>query len=359
MKKRADGRYCKQIVVGYKPDGSRKMRTVYGKTIKEVEKKEREYQENIDVGIKITDDVSIGEWAIEWVKTYKQNVSYNTQQMYWNAIQNHIKPQLGSILVSEIKPIQIQRFLNRIISENKHRTAEICKLTIKQFMKQAQIEGFICKDVMVGIQPINAKSDEKRVLSHDELHEIHNTPLTDKQRLFLYIMLYTGLRRGEALALTTDDIDLDKEILTVNKSLLFKGNNSSLKEPKSKASFRKIPIPHSLLPFLKDYIKSSNNKKIFTMKNGEYMTHSSFVKFWNSIIRALKNNMGENVQIDFTPHTFRHTYATNLYYAGVDVKTAQYFLGHSSLEMTLNVYTHLDKEQSVSEVEKLNNYLKI
>lgn len=85
------------------------------------------------------------------------------------------------------------------------------------------------------------------------------------------------------------------------------------------------------------------------------MTKSSYRKFWLGIIKTL--NQSSDISIDFTPHICRHTYATTLYYSGVDIKTAQYLLGHSSLQMTLQVYTHLDKDRMTDEISKLNEYV--
>lgn len=170
-------------------------------------------------------------------------------------------------------------------------------------------------------------------------------------------MLYTGLRRGEVLALTVEDINLSDRILTVNKSLYFEVNNANIKDPKSKSGYRQIPIPDRLIDELRIYILTLENNILFTMNNGNYMTKSSFRKFWDSIIKAVKEKTDNPNEITFTPHIFRHTYATNLYYAGIDIKTAQYFLGHSSLSMTLEIYTHLDKQHINGEIDKLNDYL--
>ena len=87
MKKRADGRYCKQIQVGYKPDGTRKMKTVYGKTIKEVEKKERELRSQIDKGLSISRDMMVAEWADEWIKIYKSGNPKRTNSKTRNCSQ--------------------------------------------------------------------------------------------------------------------------------------------------------------------------------------------------------------------------------------------------------------------------------
>ena len=368
MKKRKDGRYCKNVFIGYQPDGKRKFKTIYGKTQKEVEEQEREIKNQLDLGVKTFDNITIGEWADEWFNAFKANTSYNTQYMYAAVLKNHIQPKLGNIMVADIKTIQIQKFLNEIVKEGKTRTAEICKLTIKQFMKQAQIDGLISRDVTAGVQPIRSHAEEKRCLSDFELKAIKNADLTDKQRIFLDVMRYAGLRRGEALALTIADIDFETNKINVNKSLMFERNKGVIKEPKSKAGYRKVPLPNKLSNELKQYIHQLNGIQLFPMTKGGYMSMSSFNKFWEGIMKAVKlsaDRINSNnklrladEEITFTPHIFRHTYATNLYYAGVDVKTAQYFLGHSSLEMTLGIYTHLQKESGDhAAVDKINAYL--
>ena len=105
------------------------------------------------------------------------------------------------------------------------------------------------------------------------------------------------------------------------------------------------------------------------MKSREILSRSSFRKMWESIIKKTKETAERlssekhqciseyiNKTISFTPHTFRHTYATNLYYAGIDIKRCQYLLGHSSIEMTLKVYTHLDNKNDDGSVDKINQY---
>ncbi len=114
-------------------------------------------------------------------------------------------------------------------------------------------------------------------------------------------------------------------------------------------------MPNNLVKELGIYIQTLKTEILFPMDNGKYMTKSSFRKFWDKIIICINEQMEEKT--DITPHTFRHTYATNLYRSGIDFKKAQYFLGHSSLQMTMEVYTHLDKQQLTDEIDKLNDYL--
>ena len=95
MKKRSDDRYCKQVLVGYHPDGRRKVKNIYGKTIREVEKKERELRLDIDRGMLTAENLTVGEWADRWIKTFKANSAYYTVRRYESILKVHIKPNLG------------------------------------------------------------------------------------------------------------------------------------------------------------------------------------------------------------------------------------------------------------------------
>ncbi len=366
MKKRGDGRYCKQIFLGYNSDGSRKFKTIYGKTIKEIESKEVEIKSQLKHDTYIENDkITVDIWAKEWFETYKSNLEYNTMFMYQNSIEKHIIPMIGNILLSQIKTIQLQKMLNEIVAQGKTRTAEICRLTIKQIMECAYQEKLINRDITIGLKPIKKEQKEQRVLSDEEISVIEEAPLSTKERLFVDIARYTGLRKGEILALTIADIDFKNHKISVNKSLYYKGNKPEIKSPKSKSGYRNVPIPDKLLITLKKHIKENSSLIIFTMSGGGYMSKQSFRGFWDKIIKKINENIeNENKgtlkfykdDIKLTPHIFRHTYATNLYYAGIDVKTAQYLMGHSSVDVTLKIYTHLDAKKTELTFEKINEY---
>lgn len=369
MKKRADGRYCKQVVVGYRDDGKRIVKNIYGKTIKEIERKERELQGTIESGIDLSqDDITVAEWGSKWLNVYKAKVSRGTYAMYENCLRNHIIPSIGAISLQKLKPIQVQEALNYIISRGNIRTAEIYKLTIKQIVNQAVEEGIVAKSVCNKLESIRSNTEEKRVLTDFEILCISKSHYTEKEKLFLDILYYTGVRRGEALALTVWDIDKNRRTISINKSLDLTDNVPTVKEPKSEAGRRDIPIPDNLYSELIDYISRHKNTYLFTMNNGKMISRSSFRKMWDSIIRKTKETAKEltaqaatdsflpKADISFTPHTFRHTYATNLYYANIDIKRSQYLLGHSTIEMTLRIYTHLDNRNNSDVADRLNDF---
>ena len=364
MKKRKDGRYCKQIVIGFDEEGRRKTKNIYGTSIRDVEQRAALFKDEFKKGIAVIEDnITIKEWAEEWLKTYKSGVSKNTYSFYENIVNKHIIPTIGKKRLSSLKKVHIQGILNKLIDEGKFSTAKNVRLTINQILEQALENEYLHKNVAKNIKLPKKPKNTKRALNEFEKSLIFKAELEDNERLFLLIMLYAGLRRGEALALTINDIDRDKNIICVHQNLIFDKNKPEIKpSPKSDAGNRNVPIVLALQNFLYPYIDKMNGNYIFTMKNGELITKSSFRKMWDRIIKKLNAAAGGTskktiIADDITPHIFRHTYATMLYYAGVDLKTAQQLLGHSSSQITLDIYTHLDNSKTDETYAKLNNFI--
>ena len=139
--------------------------------------------------------------------------------------------------------------------------------------------------------------------------------------------------------------DIKGSSLTVNRALAFvKNQPDPSQELKTKAAHRTIPIPEPLMDILRNTPKTG--LYVITKADGGPMTQMAFRRLWEKVTSV----------IDFPlhPHMLRHTYATNLYYAGVDLRTAQYLLGHSSIQMTAQVYTHLDHKDGLSAADKIN-----
>lgn len=368
-KKRKDGRYATSFIIGYTDDGKPKRRVLYGRTILELDNKVAEFKSLQNKGIIIDDQsLTVEAWAKKWLELYKQDKAYNTYAMYKNALETHIIPQIGAIRLSALKKHNLQEILNNLVNDGKLRSAEIVRLTLRQIIHQAICQEYLYKDVSVGLSLPKHIKPQKRALTDAELELIKSANLSPKERIFLDILYYTGLRKGEALALTVGDIDLVNKTLTVNKNLVFVGNTSQIKpSPKSDAGNRTLPLPSPLIKSLAAYIKQLDNMYLFTqLTNSNLMSKSSFRRFWDDLIDKLNIAAGGEactrksgirfIAPDITPHLFRHTYATNLYYADIDVKTAQYLLGHSSIQMTMDIYTHLDDSKITAANSKLDNF---
>lgn len=374
-KKRPDGRYATSAIIGYDENGKPKRKIIYGRTIMELDKKVADFKSLQNKGIVIDDGgMTVQQWSEKWLELYKADKAYNTYMMYKRTVDNHITPNLGTIRLSALKTHHIQELLNTIIQDGHHRTAELVKITLTQIVKQAILEEYIYKDVTLGLSLPKKIKPEKRALTDAEKTFIQNADLNLKERAFIDLLYYTGIRRGEALALMVSDIDFVNKKVKINKNLVMKDRNSEVKQsPKTYAGNRQIPIPNKLLQSLKEYMCKNKSVYLFTMENGEFMTNAAFRKFWNDILKKFNSAAGgynpkpgrrtitletpmRLIASDITPHMFRHTYATNLYYAGIDIKTAQTLLGHSSIQMTMDIYTHLDNDKLSSSADKLNLY---
>lgn len=266
----------------------------------------------------------------------------------------------------------MQEMLNEIVDNGTLRTAKLVSLTIKQLLNQAVDNELIYKNVANNISVPKYEAPEKRSLTPAELKLFEDAELTEKERAFIAVIRYCGLRRGEALALTQNDFDFVNNILHVSKSVAYIDGKPQIKEPKTKAGIRDVPMPNKLRNIILAYAKNLDGIYLFPSSTSYIMTKSSFRRFWEDIldrVNACAGGFGYktrdkdqkkliliNQNNDITPHIFRHTYASDLYAAGVDLKTAQTYLGHSSISMTINICKRLNKKTKQENKQKICNY---
>ena len=175
----------------------------------------------------------------------------------------------------------------------------------------------------------------------------------------MLLLFYFGLRRGEALALTKADIDLKKNLLYVNKTIVFDKNNPVIKSgAKSDAGNRIIPIPESAGVFLREFVRTVDTFYLFPGKNAETLSKSQYVRMWERVVKKMNEAVttererliGAEPITGLTAHIFRHNYCTMLYYSGISQKKAVELMGHSDIKMIMEVYAHLDeKKEAVQE----------
>lgn len=353
-KKRADGRYQANIKVGVQENGKPKYKTLYGYSQRELETKLIEFRGLLNKGIIVDEKMSFSDWTEKWLEAYKSKLSHNTFQQYETCVTNHLlTAPFAHYPVSKITVTDIQAYLNS--KADTPRTAQLIRMTLKQVFERAIENDISIRNPAAMTQLPKYTATPKRVVTPSERARILGEGFTSAQHAFLYIGLFAGLRRGEILALTRSDVDFTNNVLHVSKTVEFKGNRAEIKHsPKTDAGFRDVPMPHPLANFLKTY---KYEMYLFTKKNGDIVNQSSYRRFWESIQRRIYGDAYLKDVNMITAHILRHTYATDLYYAGIDVKTAQKYLGHKDIKTTLEIYTHLEIDNKKS-VEKLDSYFK-
>lgn len=219
------------------------------------------------------------------------------------------------------------------------------------------------------IKPKSRQTQRKgNFLTKGELKEFLKLAQTATLYYFfpmVHLMSYTGLRQGEALALKWSDIDFENRKITVDKTAVRIKERQTLQTPKTKNSKRVISIDPTTLTILKSWKKDQikiyfkNGKHfegdenfIFTNQRGEWVHIHNFIRYFNRFIADHKFK-------PITPHGLRHTHASLLFSAGVEPKNISDRLGHSTVQITLDLYTHITEEQRTDTVDKLLEYMVI
>lgn len=342
LKKRSDGRYQRKVTLS---DGRQKI--VYGKTLAELNAAEDTLREEDNRGLEVGDHTLVGEWAKIWFTSYKANLRASTVNMYRQAYNLHIMPVLGTMELRDVKPVHVRRVMANVAHMSNSSQHKVL-LTMRQLFGTARQNHLIIDNPTDGIKPTpHATPEKKKYLTPNEAAELMYSLVEPRARVFCALCLYCGLRKEEALGLQWADIEGDH--LTVNRTVTFLNNQQDpVQELKTKAAHRVIPIPAPLREILLDTPRVS--RYIVTAADGSDMTRSGFRKLWiNHVLRA--------VPFDVHPHMLRHTYATTLYRAGIDLRTAQKLMGHSSIQMTADIYTHLEHEDALGAGGKIDEYL--
>jgi len=327
------------------PDGSTKRKDIYAHSEEELLFKIKQAQMKAEEAIERALNPTFGKIADEWLEAHENEVSHYTYNGYKAPVKS-LKEELGNELIKDITPMDLQRFINELGKKGyaKH-TIALRKITASLIFDYAILKDYIKINPAATVKiPKNAHVN-KRELPDDKDIEIVKQSLDETFGLFPYLILYTGCRRGEALALTYEDIDFENNTIDINKVVVFEyGKPKIYNRAKSKDGIRSIPL---LIP-LKNALNKTKTGYIFN-NNGEPLTLSQFNMLWRKYTKASGVNL--------TPHQLRHAFATICFDAGLTPKDASRILGHSKIELTLDVYTHIKQSRTQETAQMLNDFL--
>lgn len=341
MKKRADGRWVKKITL---PNGKTKYFYSSAKTqrdaTKDFNKQIIEFEEKDKKG------KTFSEIANEWEEIKYTSVEHQTMVRYKTFVR-HLKGFFENEYIKSITFEDIQLFLQDLTLKGySNKTIKDQTAILKMIFSYAYIKKYINQDPSYYIKAPKGRPASEREALTAEQTEIVNNSIQCTFGLFPYFLLYTGLRKGEALALQYKDIDFENNTITVSKSVYYDNNTPHIKQPKTVSGIRQV----ILLDCVKDKLKRNANKDelIFTF-DGQLIKNSMFTRKWNKYLSesGLKN---------ITPHQFRHTFATFLFEAGMQPKDTQSIMGHKDISTTQRIYTHIRQKRAEENLIKLNNF---
>ena len=372
-KRRKDGRYYTFIENGVDSETGKRIRIpVYGYSIQELEDNKAATRDALNKGIYANDrGLTVGAWCQEYIDVYKSGKVKSTINDCNNIIKNHLGC-IKDIRLQDLKKSDVQKCINN--AAGKHDIQRRIRLLLNEALETAIEDGLIYKNVARKVTVPKAPATQSRALSDKERKVISKLDFTAKEKAFVYILWYTGLRPEEARGLQISDINLRNQTISVNRVVVYPDKNQAHIEARTKTSAgkRTIPILSPLTAPLSNFLKEVDGLYLFTDKNGSVMSYSAYRNFWKGIYNKINLALGgtndrvikkEKVKgikaTNLTPYVFRHEYATILYYSGIDIKEAARMMGHESTKLILEVYAELDakKSNSTSKLESfLSNY---
>lgn len=354
---------------------------------KRLKKAMEDMRYELEHGIKgKVNNVTLDKWVEIWLTEYKANtVKESTYLLYRNYYEWYIKPQIGRLKIKDIKNVHIQKIFNAM--KDKKLSLNTMKKTysiIYDILNYALNNDIILKNPCIGIALPKQEVKKRRVMTIAE-QEIFERAMQGSTYEHVYkVALCSGMRIGEILGLTWSDVDFENSLISVNRTLLYyqlgKGEKCvpKFQEPKTKAGKRRIPMLTQMIRVLKlqklqqntQRVELGNNYQelegfenlIFTTKFGKPIYESYINENLKYIVSHINKEEYKQAKEEgrdpvtfekITPHTLRHTFATRAFEKGMKPKTVQEILGHSSLSMTMDLYTHVTEETKVEEMKKL------
>ena len=372
IKLRSDGRYEGRVTV------NEKRKSFYGKTKSEVKNKAKKYLSKIEMGYIEPERIKFQDYALYWLHNYKLNkVEPSSYSRLYAIYKGQILGGIGEKYIGEITTKDVQKLIDEYANPTSKdtiplamsglkRTYKFIKYCMDIAVKEERIYKNPCNDVVMPKEScIQVDTKKQFALSDEELAKIKNAALGKYKgsgeylsRDFFVILLVVnlGLRLGEILALRWDDVDFDKRIINIKRTMqcqIYNYENEEGKSyaydlikdmPKTKAGIRVLPINDDVLWYLnelQEYDKRNNisTEYVCCMKNGEISHARNLRKSLKRLLRLAE------IDKPVTMHTLRHTFGSVLIRRGVGVQVVSKLMGHSNVSITYGIYIHAIQEE--------------
>ncbi len=289
-----------------------------------------------------------GTYAMNWFERIRVPSHPKREAEGRGILKNYLLPyfkdkRLGEIRHSDIAAYFSQQHIQRLARETANNQGELLNMIFNFAIK----DDLIVKNPCTGYKEYLPKRCKHReALTPDQINNViaHLGELSKKERLFMSLLIYSGCRRGEALALQVKDIDVSKGTVTITKSVHFTKNKPVIDTPKTKNSYRTIPLaggfPYELL--------SDMSPDEYICGNETPLSETAYRHMWARITKKIDVH-------NATPHIFRHTFITDVIAKGIDLKTAQGLAGHATAYTTMNIYAHLQQDKLLSAKGQLSH----
>ena len=367
IRQREDGLYVARFINRF---GKRQV--IYDKSYNGIQKKMREAKCADEKAINVINtNMTLDEWYEKWMETCKKNCRSNTKETYARHYKR-VQDDLGWRKLNKLNLIVMQDAINKLRTDNERKNS---KKILVDMLERAINADLIQKNVAKQINTVITKEEKKprRVLTVKETEMF----LEEAEKTFYYnlfiVALETGMRVGELAGLQWEDVDFKKKVVHVTHSMTYFSNSEGkyvfeLHPTKTNKGLRDIPLSSKAIialrrqQFLKQTLINKGKEPmggfenlVFVTKNNRPTTQFMVSECIDGTIKRIHKNHPDIEFEKFTPHCFRHTFATRYLEAGVPLKTVSALLGHTQLQLTTDLYMHVSQDSlfaGVAQYEK-------
>ena len=357
-----------------------KRQSVYGKTLKEVKNNlAMAMSEDISKKNVVQPGTTVDQWYEKWMRIYKKPVvRANTVRQYQYVYEHNIHPYIGNTKLTDVTKLMVTDVMNQLKSKGyAWESLNKVKVLLTDMFDRAIEDEFAVRNPAKGARnPRNKPQKQVKALSREDQFDFFQCSSGTFYDNLFRTAVSTGLRPGELFALTENDIDFENMEIHVTKTLLYQkleGDTCKtfhIDDPKTYTSFRTVPINKYCEEALKKQILLHklicNNSPyrgklefpdlIFCTKFGTPLNSVLYSSAIEKIVNEI-NLMRDPLDImeKFSGHCFRHTFATRCFEAGIQPKTVQTYLGHASLQMTMDLYTSVMEQKKTEDMKLLED----
>ena len=351
--RRKDGRWVATVSVGYE-GGRRSRKSFYGRTRAEVVAKKTTALRSLQQGEPMANDsVTVGVFLARWLdESVRPTLRPRTFDSYRSITRIHLIPALGQTRLAKLAPEAVQRYMNsKLAGGLSARSVQYHHAVLRRALGQAVRWGLVGRNVATLVSPPRVKHVEVRPLTPDQAREFLNAARSDRLEGVFSIALALGLRQGEVLGLTWDDVDLERRRLAVRHTLQRYGGTYHLDEPKTEKSRRTIGLPDQLVEIferqrrrqLEDQLRigpgwiGNHWELVFTTESGEPLYGGAVTRRFQALLKSsgLPRQRFQDL---------RHACASFMLAEMVPMRVVMEILGHSQIHVTANTYSHVMPE---------------
>lgn len=341
------------VVTGMGKDGLPLREWVSGKTREEVAEKMRSLLSDVHRGlVSATPKLTVTEFLDTWLEYKGRDMrKASTMRTYHDSVTRYLKPSLGFHLLAKLRPLDVEQALTAMLTQGKTPAMTAYSLMVlKMALKQAVIWDMVPRNVAQGVRPPKRTPTTFEVWTTEELQTFLASARGHRLYAAFHLAAVTGMRRGEVLGLQWGDLDFERGVVKVQRSLVEVGGQVQLETPKTQNSHRTIFLSQGTMKMLQEH---QEQQRVEAAELGSGWQHLGFV-FASAVGSAtIPSNLDRTYQLLIKKsgvrrirfHDLRHTAASLMFRQGVSPKVVSTVLGHSDIAFTMRVYTHLYDDQ--------------